>query len=346
MKKLYKYPSIEQFRNLVEELKSNVAFQGKDKNGKPIYDNSVNFPSLKFVGTPKINGSNCSICFDMKTEKFQFQSRKKILSNENEYFDFVNFCSKRLHIFKKIFKIAISKNFIANDNIVILFGEWAGKGISHKSSVKEFDRFFTVFELAVYNPQKHDNYDWYRFEFEGFEEYNIYNIFQFGKYEIEIDFNEPEEILNKLESFTNEVEKECPVAKYLSGNKKINYPYGEGIVWETTNWGKKYRFKTKSKIHSLVKVKKVATIEPEKLKSVDDFVQYAATENRFLQAIGEVFGDKQIDKKLMGDFIQWIIKDIFKEDRDVLYLNNLTMKDVNKAISNKAKAWFLNNLEK
>lgn len=56
-----KYPSIEQFRNVIKTVRFNHDFQGKDENGNPIYQHKENYPTLKFQGTVKLHGTNAAI---------------------------------------------------------------------------------------------------------------------------------------------------------------------------------------------------------------------------------------------------------------------------------------------
>ena len=76
------------------------------------------------------------------------------------------------------------------------------------------------------------------------------------------------------------------------------------------------------------------------MKNIQEFVEYSVTENRFKQAIENVFGKDDLDVKRMGDFLRWIIKDITSEEMDTMVTNSLEPKDVNKYISNKAREMF------
>lgn len=103
---MIKYPSIEQFKNVIKEVSSNTRYAGKDESGHPIYNNNP-LPVLTFTGTTKVHG-----CFEKNTlitlsngEKIpisQLQIGTYILS-----YDIKNNCE----IVKKITKI-----FNRNDN--------------------------------------------------------------------------------------------------------------------------------------------------------------------------------------------------------------------------------------
>ena len=47
----------------------------------------------------------------------------------------------------------------------------------------------------------------------------------------------------------------------------------------------------------------------------------------------------------MGDFLRWIMNDINKEEVDVLEGNKLTLKDIGRLATSKAKKWFINLLD-
>ena len=121
---------------------------------------------------------------------------------------------------------------------------------------------------------------------------------------------------------------------------------GEGIVWtpcdselvkDTGTW-----FKTKGKKHSVSKTKSVAPVDVEKLNSIKEFVEYSVTENRLQQGLSEV----GLDQKLIGKFIGWVNKDINKEESDTLEANKLSMKDVGKFCTTKAREFYIGQLNK
>lgn len=93
----------------------------------------------------------------------------------------------------------------------------------------------------------------------------------------------------------------------------------------------------KGEKHSSSKVKKLASVDVEKLNSIKDFVDYAVTESRLEQGLGEI----GLDMKKMGEFIKWISQDVFKEESDTMKENNLEMKDIGKELSNKARKWYI-----
>ena len=94
------------------------------------------------------------------------------------------------------------------------------------------------------------------------------------------------------------------------------------------------------KVRSIAKVNTLAAVDPEKLRNIQEFVEYAVTENRLEQALQEV----GLDVSLTGKFIGWVNKDVYKEEKDVLEANGLTMKEVGNLLSQKAREFYFSKL--
>ena len=139
----------------------------------------------------------------------------------------------------------------------------------------------------------------------------------------------------EFEKLTLAIEDECPVGKHFGVSG-----VGEGLVWVVNYKGSRHHFKTKGQKHSASKVKKVASVDIEKLNSIKEFVEYASTNNRFEQAITEIFGKEPLDVRKMGDLIRWVVKDIMLEEIEAMQENNLEPKEVNKYISTDVKERF------
>ena len=177
-------------------------------------------------------------------------------------------------------------------------------------------------------------------------EANIYNIYMFPTFELDIDFQDPQLAQNKLVEITNQVEAECPVGKHF-GVSGI----GEGVVWKgihTTELGDTpIMFKVKGERHSSSKVKTLAEIDPVKLENTNKFVEYAVTENRLEQGFNYLKENNiEISVKSTGAFLKWVMGDIVKEESDVLIENGLSVKDISSKASNAARTWFMAQLDK
>ena len=196
---------------------------------------------------------------------------------------------------------------------------------------------FVIFGIKV--DDKWINLENIDFNLELFNKQNIYIIEQFPTYEVEIDFNNPELIQNKLIDLTIKVEEECPVGKYfnISG-------IGEGIVFTSIDYPD-LKFKSKGEKHSVSKVKVLNSINEEELNSLNEFVEYSVTENRLNQSLQNLKDNNtEINQKLIGEFLKYICNDILKEESDVLIKNQIEWKKVAGLVANKSRIWFFNNL--
>lgn len=341
-KKMIKFPSIEQFRTIVSNVLRHFNFVGLDENGDAIYDVSLPKPKLKFKGTVKLHGTNAAVCYSSKGGLWA-QSRENIITIENDNAGFAFFVESNKEAFNKLFREIQEETSVSfEDNIVTIYGEWCGGNIQKGVGITNLPKSFFIFGLKI-SPIVEDEEEanlkpavWVDSSYLRSTENKIYNIEDYPTYEIEIDFNMPELVTNKLTELTLAVEEECPVAKAFGFSG-----VGEGIVWKTELNGTVHRFKVKGEKHSSSKVKTLASVDVEKLESIKEFVDYAVTESRFKQGLENVFPNEEpINIKKMGDLIRWVVTDITKEETDTLVANNLEPKDVNSQISGRVREMF------
>lgn len=329
-----KYPSTGQFRNAVHNLKSALTFVGVDENNNAVYDTTKELPLVDFVGTVKVHGTNASLIM-FEDQTIYCQSKERLLSfgyDNAGFWEAMQYIETK-ELFDKVKTQYLKLNNKEPEYPIIIAGEYAGKGIQKGVAVSEVDKFFMIFGVKVGNlwlpiEDYHINKP----------EDRIFHALDFPSFEVTIDLNNPAEIQNTLISFTESVENECPIGKQLGA---VDCMIGEGIVWKPKNapWcdNSGYWFKVKGEKHSSSKVKKLASVNVEKLNSIKDFVDYAVTESRLEQGLGEI----GLDMKKMGEFIKWISQDVFKEESDTMKENNLEMKDIGKELSNKARKWYI-----
>tara|TARA_R110000796_G_scaffold27712_6_gene76218 strand:+ start:431 stop:1465 length:1035 start_codon:yes stop_codon:yes gene_type:complete len=338
MKKHSEFPKIGQYRQVVKEARDRAAYVGRDANGDPIYDPSKASPTIKFKGTVKLHGTNAGVGHT-EEDGMWAQSRSNIITPENDNAGFARYVEENKQAFLELIEHVryVNSDLSPNDGVFI-FGEWAGGSIQKKVAISNIEKSFFIFDVKIVPEDGSESYhlpsDYLRNK-----ERRIYNIEDFETYEIEIDFNQPEAVQNKLSDITIKVEDVCPVAKDF-GFEGL----GEGVVWSTQVNGHDYRFKVKGEKHSASKVKTLAKVDIEKLNSINEFVDYAVTENRFEQGLGIVFPDGVLDQKKTGDIIKWVVTDVFSEENDTLEENGLEMKDVGKYLSIRVKNMFFSKL--
>lgn len=209
-----KYPSIEQFRNVVQNVKQKASYVGKDENGNAIYDGSAKMPTIKFKGTVKLHGTNAGVTFDCSTGEFYAQSRENIITPEKDNAGFATFVYANKEFFSRYFE-TVKSQLSLKDEFITVYGEWAGKGIQKGVAVSELPKAFYIFGVKI-TPTEGSAY-WTTHEFYDVvaDETSIFIIEQFTTYEIDIDFNEPQMIQNDLVNLTIAVEDKCPVGAHF-----------------------------------------------------------------------------------------------------------------------------------
>lgn len=343
--KFIKYPSIEQYRNVVKNIGFWACYAGKDENDEPIYDYLLPKPTLKIGGTTKIHGTNAGVCFN-NDHGIYVQSRKNIITPEKDNAGFACFVHARKELFEDIFNYTIQEFQIDSyNNTISIFGEFAGGNIQTGVGINGLEKMFVIFDVKVSSHDDEDDAYWLDLSkvcrnMRGSEinDHNIYFIDDFPTFEMEIDFNKPEAFQNKLNDITLGVEERCPVALQL-GNEGV----GEGVVWKGEFNGNNFRFKVKGDKHSKSKVKKLPKVDDAKVALVNEVVNKITPAFRLEQGIQETFdtlNGGEIDRKGMGDFIRWVIGDIVKEDLDIITDAGLDVKEVNNKVSKVVRDYF------
>lgn len=327
MSTLIKFPSIEQFRNVRRNVEWRSQYQGEDGNGEPIMNRNAKLPTLTFIGTEKLHGSCCSFYFSR--DEVICQSRERIITCEDDNYGFAKFVHKNL--------VAL-RAFFPEDTVI--YGEWAGKGIQNKVAICELEKFFAVFAAKKINGDWVDTSPWNTPEY-----IRVFNIYKNKTWEIEIDFENPADAINQINTWTLEVEEESPFAKQFNVSG-----IGEGIVFLPADLDlvrDKFCFKSKGDKHSGSKVKTLATIDTVKMKSVEEFVEKTTTEERLMQGWNYLHENKLFDhEKSTGAFLSWIFNDILKEESDTLEASGLNRKDVSGVVAKKARTWYLTKINK
>jgi RNA ligase len=347
----FKMPSIEQFRNIVRNVQHTTQFIGMSDDGQPIIDRMIELPTLTFKGTVKLHGTNASIVFGTKPDDIKFQSKNNVLG---EGMDNAGFKHHMKTVLSKDDLLALENDIIESispevlvmdsDNLVV-YGEWCGESIQKNVAITGLPKMFVIFGIRIKNMEDDFWVDPVLWENVDMPDKQIFNIHKFPTFSLDIDFNKPQLSQNALGEITMQVENECPVGKYfgISG-------CGEGVVWswyDKNYCGKDFRFKVKGEKHSVSKVKTLAPVDVEKMKSVDDFMDKVVTENRLNQGI-EYLNEmgQEVTEKSTGMFISWVFKDCLKEESDTLEASGLNKKDIGKPLGTLARKWYFNYLNR
>lgn len=335
---MIKYPSIGQFKNVIHEVKQNTRFAGI-QDGVPIYNNDP-LPTLTFTGTTKVHGSCAGIAYS-KDGTLIPQSRERELSLLSDNYGFAAYVLKHQDFWRAVCSEIIDQD--DDNDAVVIFGEWAGQGIQANVAVSQLPKRFYIFGIKFVKEDRRDVWIDYK-DLNKYvpecinEEVNAYTISQFPMWSIDIDFDSPELVQNRLIELTEEVERECPVGKYFGISNT-----GEGIVWAHTSEFGHYQFKTKGQKHANSKIKTLAPIDEEAYALAREFANTFVTESRLEQGIFVMKNEMQleIDVKNLGAFIKWIVGDIMKEESNAMLQSDLNPKKVAQEISKLARNWFL-----
>lgn len=345
-----KYPSINQFRHVVRNVKHHCSYSGKDDKGEPVYKAPSSYPTLTFEGTVKLHGTNASVMHKVgavESQSFIPRSRENVLSVEKDNYGFAKFVENEHDSIGYLISL-IRDNLDDYINDIVLYGEWCGSGVQKSVAISKLPKMFVIFGakvsfgeesewLDIRDSNQISELDWCN-------ERGIYFIHQFETFKIDIDFNNPELSQNTLIEYTESVEACCPVGKHFGVEGT-----GEGVVWMPVDdeyYGSNFFFKVKGEKHSVTKVKKLAAVDVEKLNSINEFADSVVTENRVQQAIDTLQHESGvITEKHTGDVIRWVFNDVMKEESDTMEASGLEKKDIGKAISSRARKIFFDKLD-
>lgn len=359
--RMIKFPSIEQYRNVVHNITSRTRYVGKDANGEPIYDVDRVLPSLPFQGTVKLHGTNAGIACD-KWGNAWCQSRENIITPQADNAGFAMFVHANREWFDQLFAQACLAKALTDDQSMLVFGEWCGAGIQKKVGLTQLPKMFVIFGIARVDGE--GNKEWFlpgeiTAVFNRAQDVapdiipgNVFTIYEFPTYVIQIDFNRPHEAQNRLVEMTIAVENECPVAKQLGATTDKGPIIGEGIVWKCTaagyedsgNW-----FKVKGEAHKAdkTKTKVLSEVDVERIDTINALAIDLTPEWRLEQMFQETFNTLNgglPDIKKTGDYIKAVMQDVLKEELDVIAQSGFTTRDITGPISKIARDYLMKEL--
>lgn len=321
-----KFSDIGRFRNAVQSVH------------RYCHERGLPLPVYNYVGTVKLHGTNGGI---RRTPKgvIRPQSRNRILDVSSDNYGFAQFVVTNEARIRELF----DKHFAPEDDVTI-YGEWCGKTVQGGHiALAQLEPHFVIFNYRV-----NGEYQTYPFSDSLQDnEIGIWNIFQIPHFEKTVDFSNPDLVAEEINELTNQVEDECPWGKFR-GVQGI----GEGIVWVPREhpelsdlW-----FKTKGGKHSGgSRVKGIkAKVSVEKAQTITECLELVLPEWRLQQGIDAL---KEmhcgiVDHGSIGHYIQWVAKDIMKEEMDTIVENGLEWKEIVKQINVRARNYILDYLNR
>lgn len=210
---------------------------------------------------------------------------------------------------------------------ITVYGEWCGPGIQKGVAISKLPerRFFPFME-------RRDGI-WMHFTGSG-------GVTPYG--DVFLLFGDDRDV-GMLNSFTIEVDAECPTAKMLG----IVGP-GEGLVWTPAQvdllQDERLWFKTKGESHrGGPRERKPATLTPEQFESVNQAVERLVLDDRLEQAWERVAPTGLEDMgRLLGEFS----RELEREEREAVEASIGDWRHFNRGASKKARDWFLERFKR
>jgi len=153
------WPSIGQFRDTVKNVQHQARYAGKDENGAAIIDHTRKAPTLTFLGSVKLHGTNASFVSD-RDYGYWFQSRSNIITPLDDNAGFAMFGTNNLDTLQSIAATArrlFPLSFVASKDVAI-FGEWCGGNIQKGVAISGLPKMFVVFGIALVDDENTKTY--------------------------------------------------------------------------------------------------------------------------------------------------------------------------------------------
>ncbi|MFT3697787.1 MAG: RNA ligase family protein [Kofleriaceae bacterium] len=296
--------SIEQLHNCVRTLEHLATL------GQPL-------PTITYRAKVKLHGSNTAV--QRTPDGIAMQSRTQMITMDADFHGFAAWATEHRHAFE-----ALAPG-------TVVFGEWCGPGIMKGTAVSRVpDKQFVVFTI-----QRGD-----QFIVEPAEISALVPDLRVLPWEGEplvIDYGSRESLeraADELNRRVAEVEREDPWVKREFGISGI----GEGLVLYPEPFSMDLMFKAKGEKHRTTKAKTAVAVDASVAASVADLVAMMVTEARCRQGVDAVGGR---EAKLTGAFLAWMAADVKKESVAELEASGLAWAQVEKAVQQAARSWFL-----
>ncbi len=302
-------------------------------------------PRVAYRAKVKLDGTNAGIQVH-PDGRVLAQSRSQILEVGNDNMGFGGWVAQNSGYFTNL----------GREQLLVVFGEWCGQGIQKRAAISQIGRkIFVVFAIQLGDGASAPA----RVEVEPARLRELLPphpdvfVLPWLDASFELDFADDEQARREAERISAEVERielEDPWVRASFGVQGLGegivlYPHlnGEAVI-DRQRLGE-LMFKAKGEKHQAVRQKKAAQLEPEVAQGIDAFVELVLAEPRLEQAITEACAGTA-DMKQIGAFLKWLAHDVQKECAAELAAAALTWDQVNRALSNKARSWFLKRLER
>lgn len=140
MKRVVKFPSIDQFPKIARDVKRQVKQRNQEK------DSSSSLPIIEVTFSEKVHGTHAALCYS-NAGRIWVQSRKEIITVEADNAG----CALSVHnnhgSWTRIMDALVDHYGIdLNASIIAIFFEWAGDAIQKHSAVEGLEKQAFIFE--------------------------------------------------------------------------------------------------------------------------------------------------------------------------------------------------------
>lgn len=343
---MLKFPSIDSFRHAVATVKR--AYEYKQ----------IPLPTITYRGTVKLHGTNAGIHVDMNTNMLTPQSREREITVESDNAGFARWVQDNHAQLVAFFRGGFGR-LARRDSGFTVYGEWIGPGIMKNVAINNFPTKKFVIMSVAFDDEIEETEDGQRLcvFYNGLAHAipgmaipeNVHFVSEVPPVLLAVDFAQPDTIVAELERLTNEYEAQCPFgAKFgLEG-------IGEGLVWAPLmldfdeviplNMQHRMWFKTKGEKHgnkgtnNTVKV----AVTAEKVEDFNALLAQIMPEWRLEQGMQKLHeaGYALPTKEQTGEFIKWVVGDVYKEELDTVEASEFEWKVVAGELSKRARTWF------
>ena len=320
-----KFPSISAFHSVRKDVSGHV-------------------DRARYRGKIKLHGTNAGIRITNK--QIFAQSRSRTITPGDDNMAFARWVADNE---QKILDNVITPE----DTTLTIFGEWCGKGIMSGVAISDIDKKVFVVFAVQYGDSDDDNAliltDPTEIEqLINVEAFDDVYVLPWATDVIEINFLDKDQMAEQLEiinELVDEVEQCDPWVKKVFNVEGV----GEGLVFSPSEVNSRFTyskltFKAKGEKHKVTKQKNAVQLDPEVVESIDQFIELVVTPARLEQGVTEACKG-EISNKMIGPFIGWVGKDVKKESTDELEAAGLEWKQVSKAVSQRAREWYMEKLK-
>ena len=322
---LVRWPEIEQFYSVRQALAAQPSLAG-DRT------------EVTYRAKVKLHGTNAAVQV-LTGGEVEAQSRSAVLTPTSDNAGFARW----VHGHAAAWRARCPEG-------TVVFGEWCGPGIQSGVAVNQLPRkVFAVFAASspgsgawVVDPAALSAM------VQGMPD--VFVLPWHGD-ALTFDWASPAEVLAPTTAAINaaveEVERCDPWALANFGVRGV----GEGLVYyPVSHEGREafvnLVFKAKGEQHRVVRARAAAQVDPEVARGVEQFAEMVLTDARLEQGARAVTPDGacEYDARRIGAFLTWVQADVVKETATELEASGLTWDRVQRAVTDRARRWYLARL--